>query len=84
MRIRINSGEQNISLLLPTNLIFSGAAAHLLAFAGNFMAEEVQEHIPMDKIGPIFRELRRIKKKYGSFELVDVETADGQKIKITL
>jgi hypothetical protein len=52
--------------------------------AVKFVPEDVRDYIPSDKLELIFRELRRIRKKHGSFDLVDVESADGEKIKITL
>lgn len=84
MKIRISGRERNICLLLPTSLIFSGATIRLMNVAVKFIPEDVKEYIPSDKLEMIFRELRRIRKKYGSFDLVDVESADGEKIKITL
>lgn len=84
MKIRISGRERNICLLLPTSLIFSGATIRLMNIAVKFIPEDVRDYIPSDKLEMIFRELRRIRKKYGSFDLVDVESADGEKIKITL
>lgn len=84
MKIRISGRERNICLLLPTSLIFSGATIRLMNIAVKFIPEDVRDYIPSDKLEMIFRELRRIRKKHGSFDLVDVESADGEKIKITL
>lgn len=84
MRIRISGRERNICLLLPTSLIFSGATIRLMNIAVKFIPEDVRDYFPSDKLEMIFRELRRIRKKHGSFDLLDVESADGEKIKITL
>ena len=40
--------------------------------------------ISAKQIDALFAEFRRIKRRYGRWELVDVESADGQIVKIIL
>jgi hypothetical protein len=41
-------------------------------------------NLPDGALPALCDELRRIKKKYGTWDLVEVETASGQHVKITL
>ncbi len=84
MKISVQGDGHNINLLLPTRMIFSKTVLRLLKVSARFMPEEALEQIPIEKLEPLFAEFRRIKKKYGSWELVDVQSADGEKVKIVL
>lgn len=91
MRIRIKDGERDFCLVLPTNLIFSKGSAWLCRHIGmkyavrsENEAEAAVFYIPDEALDGLFAELRRIKKRYGSWELVDVESSGGEKVKITL
>lgn len=84
MRIEIKDGVRNLTLLLPTTLLFSSGTAWLANTVGRKYAAEEMKDIPPEALNALFAELRRIKKRHGSWELVDVESADGEKVKITL
>ena len=85
MRIRVKSRDQNIRLWLPTNLIFSRVVASLGARYGLKFAGDVVKNISPEAIQALFGEFRRIKRTYGSWDLVEIVSADGQEqIKITL
>lgn len=84
MKIRIKDGGRNLTLLLPTALLFSRGTAWLANTVGRKYAGEVMKHIPPESVNGLFAELRRVKKKHGSWELAEVESADGEKVKITL
>lgn len=84
MKIEIRGGEENMTLLLPTGIIFSRGTAWLADTVGRKYAGDAMKDIPPEALKNLFAEIRRIKRRYGKWELVDVESADGEKVKITL
>ena len=85
MKIRIKSEGQNIRLRIPTNLIFSDLIARLGARYGLRYAGASMNQIPPEAIQALFAEFRRVKKAHGSWELVEVISADGrEQVNITL
>ncbi len=95
MKIIVTGNGQNINLNLPTNLILSPAIAWVAdkacgAISNERIAKvsghavETMSELPQDAVAKLFAELRRIKKKYGTWELVEVTSADGEYVKITL
>lgn len=82
MRISVHGNGQNITLSLPTNLIFSKLVLKLV-LKNNRHASKL-EHLPPHAMDALVGELRRIKKKYGSWELVEVDSANGEHVKIIL
>lgn len=84
MKIRIKSEGQNLRLWLPTCLIFSRTVARLGGKYGLQYAGAAMKDIPPEAVEALFTELRRIKRKYKSWELVKVEGADGSIVDITL
>ena len=80
-------GVKTVRLLLPTWLIFND----LTAIIG---AKQINKHItvknkeqaaltPAD-IRKLVKEVRRLKRKYPGWTLIDVESADGSKVKVKL
>ena len=84
MRIRVKSEDTNINLLLPTNLIFSKATVWLANRYGRKYAGDAMKDIPPEAMDRLFAELRRIKRRYGHWDLVEVRGSDGAEVKITL
>lgn len=84
MRIRICSDETNLNLWLPTGLIFSKSVALLGGTVGKKYAGDAMKNLSAKDLDRLFAEFRRIKKKHGSWELVDIESADGEIVRITL
>ena len=84
MKISVHDDETDLNLWLPTNLIFGKLTVKLINGVGRKYAGEALEKIPPEALERLFAEIRRIKKKYGSWELVDVESADGSIVHITL
>ena len=82
MWIHVKDGENNIRILLPTGLVFSRLTAMIgVAVIKKYAPER---GISAKQIDALFAEFRRIKRRYGRWELVDVESADGQIVKIIL
>lgn len=84
MKIIVKSEEHNIRLGFPTTWLFGRGSAFLAEKLGRKYAPEAMENIPLDAIPILCAELRRIKKKYGSYDLVEVESAEGDYVKIQL
>ena len=84
MKIHIRSEKQNLRFYLPTGLIFSKTIARLGCKYGLRYAGDMMKNISPEALDALFVQFRHIKKKYGSWELVNVEGADGQMVKIIL
>ena len=84
MKIHIKSENQNLRFRIPTGLIFSPLVARLGCRYGLQYAGDAMKDISPEALIALFAEFRRIKKKHGSWELVDIESADGGLVKVTL
>ena len=84
MRIKVKDEDTNINLLLPTNLIFSKGTVWLANHFGRKYAGDAMKGIPPEALDAVFTELRRIKRRYGHWTLVEVRSADGSGVEITL
>lgn len=100
MKIRVESQGRCFTIPVPTGLVFSDVTAWIMQYIGNKHTEDIMVYVPSHArahmpsqpgkaISPrdmkrLFAELRRIKKRYGAWELVDVRTGDGQRVRITL
>ena len=80
MKIQVKSGGHNIRLCLPTGLIFHPIIARFAVRFGLRHARDEAQNITPEAIEALFAEFRRIKKKYGPWELVDIESADGSEM----
>lgn len=85
MKIIIKSpNERTIRLIFPTRLLFNSLTAKIGAAA-------LKKYVPSDKfkikprdLHKLIKEINRIKRKYPGLVLVDVETSDGDIVKIKL
>lgn len=84
MKIHVTSEDHNIHLWIPTNLFFNPMVAHFAVRYGLRHAPDSARNISPDAMDSLFAEFRRIKKQYGRWELVDMETSTGDKVKIVL
>ena len=99
MKIRIKSAGRSFSVAVPTSLIFSkasvwlylrlarkyySAAAKYIPENSEMMAEKLLDTMPDEKLFALCRELRRIKRKHGSWELVNVESSNADSVKVNL
>ena len=96
MRIIVKGNGNNINIPIPTGLIFSKASVWTWlklarVSAGKYMSEHVNQKADMfldrlsdEAVYAICGELMRIKRKHGSWDLVEVESADGDHVLIRL
>lgn len=84
MKIRIREEGHNFTLLLPTMLVFSRFSLWLVNGVARKSAPEAMALVPAEGMDALWAEMRRIKKKYGSWDLVEVNSADGEYVKVTL
>lgn len=84
MRVQVKGNGHDINIVLPTNLVFSRATVWLANHFGRKYAEDAMKDIPPEALDALFAELRRIKRKYGSWDLVEVESSDGEKVLVRL
>ena len=78
MKIHIEKQNHKRSILLPTNFLLSKSMVKV----GMFLIKDSE--INKEAAYAICEELRRIKKKYGTWELIDLRSVDGERITITL
>ena len=84
MRIHISNGSRNIHVAIPTGLLFNRLTAHIGLHYVRKYASDTCDNLTPAQINAFFTELHRVKQMRGRYELVDVQTVDGQKVKIIL
>lgn len=84
MKIRIEAEGHNFSIPIPTTLFFSKGTVWLANRVGRKYAGDAMADIPPEALDKLFAEFRRIKKRYDHWELVEVQSASGERIEITL
>ena len=99
MRIQVKADGKNISIPIPTGMIFNRASIWTgLKIAGilcrskyDHMPDHAKEHLDTffasaheESIYILCDEIMRIKRRYGSWTLLEVEKAEGEQVKITL
>lgn len=82
MKIQIRDDDRNFHLTLPTQLIFSRFVLRMVLKHSSF--GESVKGLPPGAADKLIDELKRIQKKHGTWELVEVKSADGETVKITL
>lgn len=100
MRIIVKGNGNNINIPIPTGLIFSKASAWLWMksmrtaakpYISQYMpdsvsgkADSAMDDLSDEAVYAICAEMIRIKRKYGSWDLVEVESSDGDHVLIRL
>ena len=84
MKIQIHQEGMHLRLRFPTGLFFSRPVQYLANHTARKYAPEAMKNISPEAMDALFSELRRIKKMHGSWDLVEVRSADGEYVKITL
>ena len=83
MKIRIRSNERSFTLVLPTRMLFSKTILKFGLRIGKKYSSDVPD-FPPETVDALCDEIRRIKKKHGSWELVNVQSSDGEQVQIVL
>ena len=83
MKIHIREEDRSFTIVLPTRLIFSKTILKFGLRIGKKYSDQVPD-IPPEAVDALCDELRRIKKKHGSWELVNVQSSDGEQVQIIL
>lgn len=73
-----------LNLMFPTGLLFGELPVRLGLSIAKKYAPEAMEGIPVEAVTAICAELRRIKKRYGRWELAEVVSAEGDEVYISL
>ena len=84
MRIQITSKQRKYGVSIPNRLIFNGITVRIACAAANKEIVYADDKISPAVMNTLFSELNRIREKHGSWSLVQVESADGDTIEITL
>lgn len=78
MKVQIRDKARTFQISLPTKLVFSRfVLRHALKHAGG-------KGLPPEAADKLAREFRRIREKHGAWELVEVQSADGEQVKVIL
>jgi hypothetical protein len=85
MRIFVQEhGEKPIRLIFPTGMIFNRLTALIGSHAIKEHAGEEFSALNSRQLNRLFRVIRKFKRKHPKFELVNVESSDGDKVRIIL
>ncbi len=84
MKIQIRAEGRNINLAFPTNWLCSKPAVYIACKLGRRYAGDAMGNISPQAMESLCAELRCTKKRCGKWELVDVEAATGETVKIIL
>lgn len=84
MKIIVKSEERTICVPLPTALLYNKTLLRFGIRIARKYAKEYMPDIPPEAVGALCAEIKRIKEIYGSWELVSVDEADGDRVMIVL
>ena len=88
MKIAIKSDEKSFTIRIPSFLIFNAAVATVGSrFINHYMkkhSKDIQFYIPPKGARCIFKEIRKAKRRYKNWHIVEVDDSDGESVKIKL
>lgn len=84
MKVQIKESGREFTIFLPNGLIFNDVTLWIAGKAVRKHAPEALSGISPEAIERLFAELKRIQKKYGTWELVEIQSTNGEQIRITL
>ena len=84
MKIRIKTNNRRFGFCFPTGLIFNKTAVRIANTIGRRFASDSLKDIPPEALELLCAELGRVKRKYGKWELVKVESSSGEIVEIIL
>lgn len=82
MRITVNGKDRHapIKLLFPTGLVFNRLTVHFIPMA----LKDSDVKITRQQALRLFREVKRCKKEFHDWKIVEVESADGEYVEVKL
>lgn len=83
MKIHIRSEGRAFTIAFPTRLLFSKAVLKFGLKVGKRYSDTVPD-FPPAAVDALCDEIRRIKKNHCAWELVNIQSADGETVQITL
>ncbi len=84
MRIKIKGEGRAFGILLPTGLIFNAIPLRIVNLFVNRYTPETAKRISPEGMDRLSAELRRFKKTYGKWKLVEIRAEDGSEITVEL
>ena len=91
MKISVKSDGHNLSIPVPTGWLFSKPSAWLWLKMMRMFSKKMDQYgndfylnLPDEAVYAICAELKRTRKKYGKWTLVEVKSACGEEVTITL
>jgi hypothetical protein len=86
MKIKIEADGRRFTVPLPLGMLANGFTARLFEkyIKVQVNVPDVQLNLTVDQLLVLLKELKRAKKVFRSLTLVDVRTADKQRVLITL
>lgn len=81
MKIKIDADGYHFTLLLPIGIIMNGFTARIIE---KCIKKYVHVPITGDQLVVLCRAIKQAKKVFPKLPLVQIQTADGQKVLITL
>lgn len=81
---RLIFSKASVKIYLKLARMFSSRAARYIPEGMDHKAERILDNLPENAICALCDEIVRVKKKHGSWELVEVRSASGDEVKITL
>lgn len=99
MKIQVRSDGRNVTIPIPTGMIFGRPSVWAGMKIAKTMLRSKDKHIPENALNQmeaffvkvpeesvyiLCDEIMRIKRKYGKWTLLEAESEDGDQVKITL
>ena len=84
MRIRVSDGHRDIRIWIPSGLVFNKLTVSIGIWAMKKYTPQYSCNLTAEQLNAVFSELRRIKAKHGSWELVNVQGSDGEMVRVIL
>ena len=77
MKITVKSDDINLLIPFPTSLACSG-------FVAKIAAKYTDGELSAEQLSRFFNELKKYRRRNGPIRLVEIESADGEKITVSL
>ena len=87
MKIKVQDKGRAYRIFIPGRLIWGRLTLRLVRYGlskASCCGPDILSQLPPEAVEKLLLELRRLKKMHGSLELVEINTAQGQYIKVTL